>query len=580
MMRDSDICTNKTTRAEGSLNSEKYSDKKPYITILCDTNILLNEVTVCWLLSMYQAGAHFELYTSRSIAREQRHIINKVHNHRFVEEEYYGILYKKYRVDLEYICEHMASFALLLKDGKTSARQTFLGSDLTDLHLHQAMVTNNIDILATNDLRLFSHLSREQRQQMPYTVYTADQCLADIVKKNMALMPDAIKHFRENCIVLNSDTNTQQSHTMLRLPNFHTKFFDALGLPRDFDTCQPHASSQTAPTVTNTEQPPQESSTKTVGSTDSTTFQCPICNEKHTRTFSKPNAKKQFIRNAQALHKAYPQLSSPVERPYLLLHYTSYASTSTNTHGQNIQCYAKLGKTGISISIHDNDNVEQIFAQTLQDICPNCQLRADQFIDNRIDAETEYASQWQNSVTPDTSIQDFLWSERKRISVFLTSCAINVKERDLRFTYVPDYVCESEKTVIYIDSCLWHSQDYQDDCTYKINLLSLLQWRNKHGKERNEELKYRQQLQDAGWKVIQLPHCKAIEKDQKGAYAYLFETISGEPFTQDVLLRPSQRVFELEQRIRSLEKTTQKLQRQLSTASSRTNSSNRLYVTK
>lgn len=575
---------------------ELFKDKTPYTTILCDTNVLLDEVTMRWLAAMYQAGAHFELYISKAIINELQYVINEPHEHRLAVDVNYKNQYKNDKERIQYIVEHMTSFAALAKKDKEEAKRSFLGSDPVDLHLHHAMITNEIDILATNDLQLFSHLSQEQRQSMPYRVCTADECLATVARDNMKAMQQTLAYLHDQIAEQNSVESAENKEKVtktVRLPLFHAEFAKALGLSLNSAATRIKMSNQSEQSKQNSNDTRSNNTAHNISNNQSIQsnhvpsvdeqngeYICPICADIHTRVFSSDQAKEHFIRHAQALFEKYPQLCNPEAQPYLVIYYESSVSVIRNTHGRYVQYHAKLGSTGVSINTCDKDKLAETLAQTLYDICPNCQLREDQFVEQLDDVEFEYAAQWQHNPEPDMSITDFFMTERSRIATFLTAYGVSVTEDDSRFAYVPDYVCENYNTVIYIDSCLWHTKDYPGKCKFEFHDLPLLQWQEDHERERREELAFRQQLQELGWNVIQLPHCVAVEKHRRGAYASLFEAVSGEPFTEDVLLRPSQRIFELEQRVRELESDTENLWKQLSTMTRQETVNKRTYVTK
>lgn len=537
-------------------DQQSVTAQRPYTTLLCDTNVLLDEPTMRWLLALYRAGAHFEWYTSRTIIRELLYVINEPHTRRLAFDVRYQQQYEQLNEDIRDIAERMAFLATLPKKDKALAKRTFLGSDPVDLHLHHAIISNDIEVLVTNDLQLFAHVSQTQRKQMPYRVWTADDCLAHLVQDNIAVMESAVLHLKTQYAQYQTSNkkqttnDTQRIHVNVRLPYFHAHVDVALGLQQY--AAQQHGKQEDA------EQGPRHSGEK---------YTCPLCHETHQRVFSGKSARKNFMRLARALYELYPQLCNPQAQPFLKVYYVPSTSVIRYPQGKRIQYHAKIGATGISINTFDNEEFGSALAERIHDICPNCNLSAEQFVEQVEDVVFEYASQWQHSEQPDLSNRDFLGADRNRIATYLTAYGIDVREGDASFVYRPEFVCEQEGVVVYVDSCLWHSKDYSGTCKFKFSAYPLEHWQQEHAQERKDELNFRQQLRELGWRVVQVPHCQVLEKRHRSPYSVLFEQISDEQFSYEMLLRPAQRVFELEQRVRQLEAENQELAQQLSEAS-------------
>ncbi|MFT8704421.1 hypothetical protein [Bifidobacterium aquikefiricola] len=60
------------------------------------------------------------------------------------------------------------------------AKETFIGADTGDLHVHAATVQGQCEYLLTNDRKLYNQLSEDQLETLPYEVCSADEffCLA------------------------------------------------------------------------------------------------------------------------------------------------------------------------------------------------------------------------------------------------------------------------------------------------------------------------------------------------------------------------------------------------------------------
>lgn len=538
-----DTCVKTDAKTESTLQrTEQYKGlhafaEHPFVTLLCDTNILLDETSMRWLLALYRSGAHFEWYISGSIIRELLHVLGQWYSHHLIFKKQPKQQYEKFNEELRDIAEHMAFLAPLPKKDKVLARSTFLGSDPTDLHLHHAAIANDIEVLVTNDLRLFARVTQEQRKQIPYRVWTADQCLAQLAQDNMEHMAQALTYLQEQYTKFDaSDGKCHQISTTIQLPYFHSRLSTVLKLN--------HGSGQ---------QSDKQVSSPHDGSSYAEEYICPLCHETHQRIFSSGAARENFIRIVQALYELYPQLCNPQAQPFLKICYLSSTSIIRNPQGKHLQYHAKIGTTGIIVHTFDSEEVGYLLVDRLHDICPNCRLDPKQFVEQFEDVEYAYASQWQHKEKPYMSNTDYLANERNRIATYLTAYGIDVREGDASFAYIPDFVCEQEGVVVYIDSCLWHSKEYAGACKFRFHSYSLEHWQEEHVQARQAELDFRQQLRELGWRVVQIPHCAVLEKHRNPSYFRLFEYIVGESFTQDVLLRPAQRVFALEQRVQQLE---------------------------
>ena len=327
------------------------------------------------------------------------------------------------------------------------------------------------EVLVTNDLRLFARVTQEQRKQMPYRVWTADQCLAQLAQDNMEHMAQALTYLQEQYTKFDaSDGKRHQISTTIQLPYFHSRLSTVLKLN--------HGSGQ---------QSDKQVSSPHDGSSYAEEYICPLCHETHQRIFSSGAARENFIRIVQALYELYPQLCNPQAQPFLKICYLSSTSIIRNPQGKHLQYHAKIGTTGIIVHTFDSEEVGYLLADRLHDICPNCQLDPKQFVEHFEDVEYAYASQWQHKEKPDMSNTDYLANERNRIATYLTAYGIDVREGDASFAYIPDFVCEQEGVVVYIDSCLWHSKEYAGACKFRFHSYSLEHWQEEHVQARQAE---------------------------------------------------------------------------------------------
>lgn len=73
------------------------------------------------------------------------------------------------------ILDQMTEIVELVDDFDCEAAlPAYKGSDENDLHLHAAACDSHSDVLLTNDRKLYKRLSDEELDELPYSVYTAD----------------------------------------------------------------------------------------------------------------------------------------------------------------------------------------------------------------------------------------------------------------------------------------------------------------------------------------------------------------------------------------------------------------------
>lgn len=75
----------------------------------------------------------------------------------------------------------------------------------------------------------------------------------------------------------------------------------------------------------------------------------------------------------------------------------------------------------------------------------------------------------------------------------------------------PDIVLAKYKTIIFVHGCFWHGHDVDG----RIPLSNVVFWTNKISKNKERDIKIRNNLQALGWKVIIIWECELSTIDKR-----------------------------------------------------------------
>ena len=103
----------------------------------------------------------------------------------------------------------------------------------------------------------------------------------------------------------------------------------------------------------------------------------------------------------------------------------------------------------------------------------------------------------------DTKIE--VWVRR-----YLFSKGYRFRKNDKRYPGKPDIVLPKYKTVIFVNGCFWHQHSGCKNATMPKSNTDF--WKEKLGKNVDNDRKHHEQLREMGWNVIVLWECE-LEKE-------------------------------------------------------------------
>ena len=95
---------------------------------------------------------------------------------------------------------------------------------------------------------------------------------------------------------------------------------------------------------------------------------------------------------------------------------------------------------------------------------------------------------------------------------FLFSAGFRYRKNDKRYPGKPDIVLPKYKTVIFVNGCFWHAHDCSRAHLPKSNLDY---WKPKIERNKARDEVNRQQLTEAGWRVITVWECELKTQDKR-----------------------------------------------------------------
>lgn len=97
-----------------------------------------------------------------------------------------------------------------------------------------------------------------------------------------------------------------------------------------------------------------------------------------------------------------------------------------------------------------------------------------------------------------------------QVRKYLFSKGFRFRKNDKRYPGKPDIVLPKYKTVIFVNGCFWHQHP---NCSRsKLPVANAEYWKNKLQKNVINDQMHEQQLQQMGWKVVNLWECE-LKKD-------------------------------------------------------------------
>ena len=103
----------------------------------------------------------------------------------------------------------------------------------------------------------------------------------------------------------------------------------------------------------------------------------------------------------------------------------------------------------------------------------------------------------------DTKIE--VWVRR-----YLFSKGYRFRKNDKRYPGKPDVVLPKYKTVIFVNGCFWHQHSGCKNATMPKSNTDF--WKEKLGKNVDNDHKHQEQLREMGWNVVVLWECE-LEKE-------------------------------------------------------------------
>ena len=93
---------------------------------------------------------------------------------------------------------------------------------------------------------------------------------------------------------------------------------------------------------------------------------------------------------------------------------------------------------------------------------------------------------------------------------YLFSQGFRYRKNDARLPGKPDIVLPTYKTVIFVNGCFWHQHSGCKNATMPKSNTDF--WKEKLGKNVDNDHKHQEQLREMGWNVIVLWECE-LEKE-------------------------------------------------------------------
>lgn len=149
--------------------------------VFVDANILYAQTTRDWLYAFSTCEAcPFDLYSSQMVFAEVIYRFGRKHPE--ISGESITRLVMKMQSLVKLIDEY----------DSTQAKESYLGNDPHDLHVHAAALYGRCDILLTNDIRLYGNATEEQLDALPYSVYTADDFFCSLAEESAIYLDQAV----------------------------------------------------------------------------------------------------------------------------------------------------------------------------------------------------------------------------------------------------------------------------------------------------------------------------------------------------------------------------------------------------
>lgn len=93
-----------------------------------------------------------------------------------------------------------------------------------------------------------------------------------------------------------------------------------------------------------------------------------------------------------------------------------------------------------------------------------------------------------------------------KVRKFLFSKGFRYRKNDSKLPGKPDIVLPKYKTVIFVHGCYWHRHPGCKNCTMPSTNTDF--WIHKFNKNVQNDILYKQQLEQSGWHVITLWECE------------------------------------------------------------------------
>ncbi|OZG61770.1 PIN domain-containing protein [Bifidobacterium lemurum] len=149
--------------------------------VFVDANILYSKTIRDWLFAFSTCDIKpFDLYSSEDVFAETVYHLRR--NNPTISGDRVAAALSQMRelvtIVPSYNCEEEQS--------------RYLGADANDLHLHAATVASDCDVLLTNDSKIYANLNEDERSQLPYSIYTADEFFVALAETSAVLLDQAV----------------------------------------------------------------------------------------------------------------------------------------------------------------------------------------------------------------------------------------------------------------------------------------------------------------------------------------------------------------------------------------------------
>lgn len=107
---------------------------------------------------------------------------------------------------------------------------------------------------------------------------------------------------------------------------------------------------------------------------------------------------------------------------------------------------------------------------------------------------------------------------------YLFSCGLRYRKNDKRYPGCPDMIFPKYKTIVFLNSCFWHSHE---NCPGFIMPKSRLEyWKPKLERNKQRDAEHITELQDNGWRVITVWECELKKAVRNERLSRLYDEIT------------------------------------------------------